>query len=111
MTKRDRKALGRYIRWVADHLELWDWTFRISDETTGEEHVLAEVRPAEGRKLADIIFCADFRDRAREEQRHTVAHELVHCHFAAVQHQVEEDLDELLGKPADAVLCSSFRRN
>lgn len=110
MTKRDRAELGRYIRWVADAIGLRDWELDLMLEPAEEGHV-AEVDPTFGRRHAELRFCAKFRERDPEAQRNAVVHELVHCHLAPLQSQVEDDLDQLLGKPADLVFSLAFRRN
>lgn len=111
MRKRDRKELCRYIRWVANEMCLRDWTFDVPHEPLPESDAFATVKPTDGRKRARITFCRDFRDLEPDRQRHVVIHELVHCHFAMVQHQIESDLERHLGQHADRVLFDSFRRN
>jgi hypothetical protein len=114
--KRDRKALGRYCRELADRLELRDWTINIEHAELGNagtdgERTLADVDTTTGRKLVQVRVCSDFRAFDREKQRHVLVHELVHVHLAALQEQCEYDVADLIGKPADAVFCRSFRRN
>lgn len=110
MTKRDRKAFREYVRWVADDMGLRDWTFEIEYRCDNED-AHATVYPVDGRKLATIKFEEGFRRLKPETQRMVVVHELVHCHLAALQHQLETDFEALLGKPADALMNRSADRN
>lgn len=110
LTKRDRKALAHYIRWVADHLELRDWEFDLEREPS-EDDCWATVTPTYGKKHAAITVAANFRELAPYKQREIVVHELVHCHLAQVQSQVEDDLEEQLSKSTDAIFFAAFRRN
>lgn len=109
MTKRDRAALGRYLRWVADAMELRDWTVTLGDGVC-EDHLEAEALCTFGQKDIGITFGAEFRDRSAESQRETVVHELVHAHFDACWKMVQGDLADALGKPVYYVFCDSYRR-
>lgn len=119
MRKRDRKELGRYVRWVADEMGLRDWHFDLDVEPPddpemyeGQQRAFADVCPTPGRRHAKMRFCEDFRfGLTADQQRMAVVHELVHCHLAALQHQCECDLDPLLGRPAITVFFNGFRRN
>jgi len=111
MRKRDRRELERYVRWVADEMELRDWTIEVSSEPPGRDDAIATMQPVDGRKLAVMRLCPGFRDREAEDQRHTIVHEILHCHFAAADHAVENDLEGLLGKPADGIFYEAFRRS
>lgn len=81
LTKKQRKRLGKYILEVARWLELRDWTWTLMHDPLEEKWAVAKVTPTYGRKLATIEFCKDFADLSPEVQRHTIVHELVHCHF------------------------------
>lgn len=109
MTRREFAALGRYVRWVANEMGLRDWTIEVSHDRAPSD-CNAFVTNTYGRKLATIRFCSDFRTLSPEDQRHTVAHELVHCHLESATNMVLNDLEECLGKPADRVFWSSFKR-
>lgn len=110
MKKRDRKTLARYIRQAADALELRDWTFDLMRKPS-EEDAYAMVWPTYGQRNARIAFCANFRDLEPELQRGTVVHELIHCHLAALQSQMENDLDGHLSSVAESLFFRSVRRN
>lgn len=109
MKKKHRKALTRYARLLADEVGLRDWQIKVSPEPC-DPSSSAHVTIAYGRKLATISVPDDFRDQAPEEQRNSVVHELVHCHFESMANAVQNDLVELLGRPADGLFFASFRR-
>lgn len=109
MRKRDRKALGRYVRWMANELELRDWTIVVSDEPCEDEFVAQQVC-VRGERQQTITFRHDFRDLDPEEQRETVIHELLHAHHEICWRMVQTDLSEPLGKIGYYVFCDAYRR-
>jgi hypothetical protein len=109
MTKRDRKALGEYIRWVADQMELRDWTFELDLEPC-ESHLAGCVVCTNGARHATITVAANFRGYPPDEQRETIVHELVHVHWETCWKMVQTDLGDALGKPVYYVFCDSYRR-
>lgn len=109
MRKKDRKALGRYLRATGDSMELRDWTFVLEHEPCDGE-ATATVTTLYGRKTAYIKVCPEFRERTPEEQRHAIAHELMHCHFDSCHQMVRNDLEKLLGKPADTAFYNAYLR-
>lgn len=109
MTEKQRRSLEVYVRWAANELELRDWTIVVSTEATGDDsHAI--VTNTYGRKLATIRFEDGFRDLDPEQQRHTVAHELIHCHLESATNMALNDLDELVGAPAGRLFWAGYRR-
>lgn len=80
MTDPRRQVFAAYLRALADALRLRDWTIRLSDEPAGPGDS-ADVACPYGRKLATVRLGESFLDDAPEEQRHTLTHELIHCHL------------------------------
>jgi hypothetical protein len=109
MTKRDQKVLGRYIRRVADELELRDWTLTLSNNPAPKD-CYGHMTETYGRKLAVIEVCADFRNLDAEQQRHTIVHELVHCHLAPPTNMVLNDLEKELSDTTDRIFWASYKR-
>lgn len=110
MRKRDRKLLARYIREVADHMELRDWCFDLKADPT-EPGCYATIWPVFGQRLATIRICENFRTLDPVTQRGVVVHELIHCHLAPLQSQLDSDLDDILGGQANALFWRSVLRN
>jgi hypothetical protein len=109
LSDEESAALSHYVRWVADAMELRDWTIHISNEPC-EEHAQATIEPIYARKSACIRFGRDFRELDPLEQRHTVVHELVHCHLESAKDMVFKDLEEHLGKPCDQIFYHGWNR-
>lgn len=85
-TKKQRKHLGEYVRWMANELELRDWTVTVSRESPVNPEYAATVDCTYGRKCLTIKFCENFlTSHTPEQQRSTVCHELIHAHFKAIQ--------------------------
>lgn len=109
LSKRDRRELGRYLRWVANEMNLRDWTTAVGDGYS-EDHLEAEAHCTIGQRHIVITFNEHFRDRDPEDQRETVVHELVHAHTDVCWKMVQADLADALGKPVYYVFCDSYRR-
>lgn len=109
MTKRDRAELGRYMRAIADEMELRDWTVTVGDGYCGDD-LEAEAHCVNGQRHVAITFGEHFRGREPEDQRETVVHELIHAHLDVCWKMVQTDLAEALGKPVYYVFCDSYRR-
>lgn len=109
MTDRDWEALSRYVRWVANAMELRDWTLDLQRRPC-DRGAIASIHPTFGRKVADIYFDEHFRTLVPEVQRHTVVHELIHCHLEPAANMVYKDLEEQLSKPADQIFWNGFNR-
>lgn len=120
MTDAEFDELCRYVRWAANAIGLRDWEFYIERQGIREDdpelsdesnRTLAFVEAPPGRRFAKVKFCEDFRELDPRHQRHTVVHELVHCHFTPMQHQVEYDLERHLSQQMDDLFSTTFRRN
>jgi hypothetical protein len=110
MNKRDRKALCEYIRWVANEMELRDWRFELMRNPCGDDN-LAVIHPVYGQKHATLYVCKNFRELDSPRQREVIAHELVHCHLAALQSQLEDDLRPALGEHTYSLFFAAAKRN
>ena len=112
MTRREQKALGAYVRWVADRIGLRDWHFNVIYGHDEGEDTIAICTPTYGRRRAQLSFAEDFSTAyTAEEQRNTVIHELLHCHLAPVQDQVRLDLLGPLSQSGYDLFYSAFRQN
>lgn len=97
MKKKHLAKLSPYVRQIANELELRDWQFILDDEPI-EPGAFGQIWPTRGRKIAWIGFCKDFHKLRPEQQRHTIVHELIHCHFANTLDFFNESLPGLAGK-------------
>ena len=110
MKKRDRKELEKYVRFVADDMELRDWTIVLVAEPCEARHD-ATITPTFGQKLAHLRVCKDFRAQHPESQRKTIVHELLHCHWHAAWEMVDTDLEKALGGQGGLLFSAGFNRN
>ena len=78
-----------YIRWVANNLMLRDWTFIITDEPPSNPDAQATICITFGRKIAGIYLHWNWHNFEPEQQRQTIVHELLHCHFDVIQQSVD----------------------
>jgi hypothetical protein len=109
MRKRDRKALGEYIRWVANEMELRDWTI-VLDADPADDGLIGHCICVNGQREARIAVASNFREHPPEEQRETIVHELLHVHHEGCWRMVQTDLAEPMGKIGYYVFCDSYRR-
>lgn len=120
MDKRDCRELKKYVRWVANEIGLRDWTFLV---TVGEvTHATrnappddavwcAKCGPVPGRKYAEITFDSGIRTWPLEDIRHTVTHELTHCHFYGLWDTVRRDTINMLKQKVYDVWISGIERH
>jgi hypothetical protein len=91
MSRESRIAAFRpYARTIADDLWLRDWTIILKDEPP-DDGSAATINLTNGRKLAHLFLAYDFFDNSAEDQRETLIHELLHCHFGEAGFVVEEE--------------------
>jgi hypothetical protein len=87
ITRRQRWA--PYVRHLADVLRLRDWRVDVLEELPGGSDAIASCAPVAGRKYAVIRLAESFLTDPTEDQRHTLTHELLHCHFAPMMRLLE----------------------
>lgn len=109
LTEPERVVVGRYMRWVADAMELRDWTMELSHEPADKD-AYASIRATYGRKVALVDLCDNFRTLDADKQRHTIVHELVHCHLESAANMVFRDIEDFLGKQSDQIFYNGFKR-
>jgi hypothetical protein len=86
-TRRERWA--PYVRLLGDILHLQDWRLDVSEESPNGVDSIASCAPIYGRKYAVIRLAESFLTDDPIEQRHTLTHELFHCHFAPMMRLLE----------------------
>ena len=117
MKKRDRKVLGDYCRLVADNLELRDWTVNVCVEKPDTPSRAdgkkwgASSESTPGRKYVTLTFDPGCREWDAEELRGTVAHELIHAHFAPLMEVIRVDLYPHLARPTYELLSDGATRH
>lgn len=110
LTKQQRRRLGRYIRQIADQLNLRDWAFTVMHEPLhSTDRALAACTITFGRHHAELEFGAHFAECSPEVQREVVVHELLHCWIPASRPGGLWGLEELVGRPAALVACEAYR--
>lgn len=112
MTDADWLTLECYVRATADLFGLREWSIDVAREAPGDTEAQAECRVTIGRRHATIRFAPMFRACDLKTQRNTVAHELMHCHLAQIDHCVEWDLREAgaMSQQAHAIFFQTFSR-
>jgi hypothetical protein len=114
--KRDYNVLREYVRDMADALELRDWTITVTvtePDSPGRadgKRWQASSESIPGRKFVYLTFAPDVREWRLQSLRSTVAHELIHAHFAPLIEMVREDLFQHLGRPTYEVFCDGATR-
>ncbi len=102
-----RKEMGEYIRHLADLCGLRDWTITLAAQPTDAGNN-GQVACTYGRKQATIQLAHDWPDKDPEEVRHTVTHELLHCHLDPVS-RVLENVETNLGEAVYGVVRCAHR--
>ncbi len=78
LTRRQRWA--PYVRQLADLMRLKDWRIEVYEESSYGDST-ASCEPIQGRKFAVIRVSESFLTDPSIDQRHTITHELLHCHL------------------------------
>ncbi len=89
LTRRERWI--PYVRQLADVLRLRDWRVEVSEELPAGSDAIASCAPVQGRKYAVIRLAECFLTDPPADQRHTLTHELLHCHFGPFCRMIEGD--------------------
>ena len=100
-----------YVNQLTIPLRLVDWEVRVSDSPCDDTDDLASINPTYGQKRATIRFCEGFDGRSTEEQRKTIAHELIHCHFWPMTEMAEADIEHFMSSGEREMFSRGFRRN
>jgi hypothetical protein len=87
LTRRQRWA--PYVRKVADILRLRDWRLDVAEDAPSDPSAIASCAPVEGRKYAILRLGESFLTDGPIEQRHTIVHELLHCHLGPMIRMIE----------------------
>lgn len=103
------KALATYLRIVADHMELRDWTVALDPHPPAREDCDGFVTITYGQRLAAFRFPLDFDTFPAERVRHVVVHELVHVVLDRVDDVVSNGPPDALGPAAAAILNAQWR--
>jgi hypothetical protein len=110
------RELDRYVRYCADVMGLRDWQINVLDERPEEPdtadpdkfQAIASMTPITGRRIGNFRMLEDLHEHPREEIRVTVAHELIHCHFAHLVETNRIGLLNLLGQQSYDIHMSHF---
>ncbi len=87
LTRRQRWA--PYVRQLADILHLRDWRLDIDDGQPSDSEAVAACNPVAGRKVATIYLSELFLTSDPADQRHTLTHELLHCHLGPMTRMLD----------------------
>jgi hypothetical protein len=101
-TRRQRWA--PYVRQLADILHLRDWRIDINEDAPSGQDAIASCQPVTGRKYAVLRLSESFLSDPKPDQRHTLTHELLHCHLGPMHRMLEQSGD----LPAAALLAIEY---
>ena len=111
ISDREWNALGPYIADLLTRLRLSDWTITLAKEHLPDDaDANAIIYPCEGRKRARLQLCRDWPGLDADRKRHTIVHELIHCHHAAASDIIRLDTGKHLSQSTYDVLYAGFVR-
>ena len=96
----DDVSLYAWLRVAANTLGLTDWEIEMHDDTSLPNDVLARVHIPTGRRTAAISLSPEYHRCTPTDQRATLVHELLHCHFDPVTDFAHRTLPVALGEAA-----------
>ena len=112
-------AAKAYIDTIADLMGLGDWDivlhFKLPQAARAQmrgssDDYDAWLEPVDGRRAAALWLPPNWYAASPADQRHTIVHELLHCHHAAEELLVRDELEHLLESFAVDVLHVPIHR-
>lgn len=105
--RKERDHLFEYVEKVRAYMWLGSWLLHLDyDEATVEDESgrirIGSCKATSHYREAEITFAPEIFDRDPDQIRETVVHELVHCHYSALQHLHFQTLDRLKSREAEA---------
>lgn len=110
MTPKRRRQVGKYLRKIANGLELRDWTVHVMRGDPHNPNHGAAMEAVYGQRVVRVWIRADLFDYPPAEQRQTLVHELVHVHTSAMAAMVRETLPGQMAPQAHEVFEREFTR-
>lgn len=107
MQERDFVVLEEYMRHAADTLGLRDWRVDVSRNPSSDENRACSDFVF-GKRHVTVAFNREFRTYDADQQRETIAHELLHCHFDSLTDVIRDELTHL-GRLNEGELASVRR--
>ena len=98
-----------YVDALRVPLKLSDWTIDVSDAPS-ETDTFAQVDSTYGQKRATIRLCQGWDSVTPDDQRQTIAHELIHCHLCPAVEMATEDLNLYLSSGEMEMFRRGFTR-
>ena len=98
----------RYVEEAQQTLALLDLTIKVTDEQAPED-TYADIQVHDEAPEATIRLAHGFWSLSADDQRRVIAHELLHCHLAAMVN-LKDDLEDVLGKATFELFDASFER-
>jgi hypothetical protein len=103
-----KHPLAGYVNDLATRMGLGSWVVTISTGVTDEEDAYAETTIWRERFQGDIILNEKWTPASRSELREIVVHELLHLHFADLDHALQST-SPLLGLMAFTPISDRYR--
>ncbi len=85
MNKKRTAEIQAYVDQLRPILRLADWEVSVDGSVPDDDDTQAHISVTYGRKNAVIGLAVDFDERSRDGQRHTLVHELLHCHLDRIR--------------------------
>ena len=103
-----RVQLEEYLKELSLLMKLTDWDIRIDWARKADNDNLAEIIATYGQKRAVLRLGRKFLRDTAGDQRHTLVHELVHCHISNIMDLVWTTHDQVLTNKQAKMLEPSF---
>ncbi len=104
--KNDKGRIAGYLRILANHMGLRDWTIVVSDKDPDNPDAEACAIVTYGTKYIAIRFDPDWASSSERDFQHACVHELLHAHFAPMQWAIQ-NAELPLGSTAYHILRAS----
>lgn len=109
-----RRYILNYLSKLQMTMRLADWEIIVNFEHQAEDDCIAEIKPVENQRRAELIFSKEFFLCSSVDQRQTLVHELLHLHLVHVEQMslsaVEAAVGESTGKVFDGAFSCEVER-
>jgi hypothetical protein len=104
LSEEQRVYLEHWLRRQADRLGLRDWTIRMTAHAPNDDDAWAVSHVQDNTEESVVSVSKAFLSQDAEDQRHSLTHELLHCHFYPVTRMAERLWASELGRRTEAVI-------
>ncbi|MFM7088882.1 MAG: hypothetical protein ACKOW9_05135 [Candidatus Paceibacterota bacterium] len=103
-----RRYLLNYLSKLQMTMRLADWEIIVNFEHVADDDCVAEIKPVENQRRAELIFSKEFFLTSSVDQRQTLVHELLHLHLVHVEQMSLSAVEAAAGEQSSKAFDGAF---